>query len=373
MKHVVTVLVALFLVACGPGPKGTQLVELERLLQDPDASKVKEAPGAARLYQESRQFRRLALESYEDGQKERSEEYALLGWLKYRTAAAIAEQHDAKQRLDAANAKVSEVNPELRALNDEQVKLTAEVASLEKRVSLAQSNSKSLRLSGDNTKVDKDLLSRFNAKLIATERAKTEAEAVDANKHASGTFARANNQLKSVRAEFDSSNKQVRDGMLQDLDQAIILFNKSKSESSAEFANEKAKSDPAQRRKDLAAAASKSVGAGNVSNESNSVRITFKGSFSSGSSSVSSSLSSNVASLATIAQTFDEFSIRVEGFTDRGDATENLGLSQIRAKAVADILAAKGVKSNRVEHKGKGQDQRRFNGAENDRVELVLY
>lgn len=372
MSRVLLLALVSLMFACGPGPKGTQLVELERLLQDPGASDVKKAPGASKSYKDARKYRRLSLEAWEDGNKDRSEEYALLGWLKYRTAEAISEQSEAKVRLDAANAKVAEINPELQAINNEQMKLTAEVAALEKRVALARSNNKSVRLGKNTEKGDPNALSKFNAKLIETEKAKNGAEGVNAQKHAQQTWARANNQLKSVRAEFDGSNRTVRPEMIRDLETAIILFNKAKSEATSGFANDKAKADPSQRRQNLSAALKKDTD-GTVSIDGTTVRAIFPGSFSSGGSSPNASLRGAVEKVAKLLSTYDEFSVRIEGYTDRGDATENLGLSQLRAKAVADILSANGVPGSKIDQKGKGQDLRRFSGSQNDRVEIVFY
>ena len=127
--------------ACGPGPKSQSLTDLERQLQDPSAKEVKTAPGASKPYREARQYRRLALESWEDGKSEVSQEYAVLGMLRYRTAAAISEQHEAKARLETANAKVTNSNPEIKALNQTQLKLSDEVAALEVQVSQARRKS----------------------------------------------------------------------------------------------------------------------------------------------------------------------------------------------------------------------------------------
>jgi outer membrane protein OmpA-like peptidoglycan-associated protein len=71
--------------------------------------------------------------------------------------------------------------------------------------------------------------------------------------------------------------------------------------------------------------------------------------------------------------------VRIEGYTDsRGDAQENLELSQARAQAVADVLVDLGVDAKRIELQGHGQsfpvtenasDKGR---AQNRRVEVVF-
>ena len=89
---------------------------------------------------------------------------------------------------------------------------------------------------------------------------------------------------------------------------------------------------------------------------------------------VSGSKTSKMTALAKLANDYDEFSIYIEGYTSKGDATENLGLSQLRARNVKDHLTGNSVKASRIETKGQGQDRARFGASstENDRVEVVF-
>ncbi len=381
--RVVALLLAMAVIAaCGPGPKSQSLDDLERQLQDPSANDVKDAPGASKLYREARSYRRLSLEAWEEGKSEISQEYATLGMLKYRTAAAIFEQHEAKARLDQANSKVTTTNPEIKALNQEQLKLAEEVNALEVKVAQAR------RAKEEAERRRKALASQQNAaqgnsndaakqaelrnKMNDVESAKRAADAVNASTHAPEKYNPAANALKSLQLETSSGN--ASDPLIADAVKAAALFREAEAAAKPAFENEQEKQNPTLRRQKLAADAQIDFGGSNVITEAGGVRIVLAGAFDQGSSTVSSAQSGKLAALVKLAQTYDEFSIYIEGYTSKGDATENLGLSQLRARNVKDHLTAKGVKSSRVEDKGQGQDRPRFgsSSSQNDRVEVVF-
>jgi len=71
--------------------------------------------------------------------------------------------------------------------------------------------------------------------------------------------------------------------------------------------------------------------------------------------------------------------VRIEGYTDnRGDADENLALSQARAQAVADFLESLGIEARRMEVVGYGEKHRIAENAsvrgraQNRRVEILF-
>ena len=126
------------LVACTPAPKPRELVELDVMWNDPETRKVREVPGAERYYREAYAFRQRAEDAFQSGSHEQAIEYARWSVLRYRTAEAVSRQLDAKQRLDAANARVAQVNPELTAANQERNKLAEQIGALERQVTIAR-------------------------------------------------------------------------------------------------------------------------------------------------------------------------------------------------------------------------------------------
>ncbi len=368
-----------FLAACGPGQKGTRLQELERMLQDPDASLVKAAPGGKQIYQEARQYRRLSLESWDSGEVSRSEEYAMLGWLKYRTAVAIYEQFQARDRLEIANAKVVESNPEIKSVNDEEIKLSSEITRLEDRVAFLK---RQKAAQGDrgrmvvNTKEVKsgggESVSAFNRELMKVEAARVSADKVNAKTHAPEMYGKANNLLKSLKAEI-ARNNSVSNDMMRRTKFAIVYFESAEKDAAAGFSEEESKKDPVKRQRVLINELTKIYGSDRVIVEANSIRVVMSSSFVSGGTSINSLLEKQLDILSPIVERFDDFSINVEGFTEKGDATDNLGVSQIRAKRVRDYLKSKAPSNSNLNYSGRGQENLRFpTSVENNRVEIVF-
>lgn len=372
-------IIVFFLAACGPSQKGTRLQELERMLQDPDASLVKAAPGGKQIYQEARQYRRLSLESWDAGEVTRSEDYALLGWIKYRTAVAIYEQFQARDRLELANAKVVESNPEIKAINDEEIKLSSEITQLEDRVAIlkrqkSQENANRGTMVINTKKVESDgeSLSVFNQELRKVEAARVKADKVNAKTHAAAMYAKANNLRKSLQAEV-ARNKAVTNDMMRRTKHAIAYFDSATKEAASGFAEEISKKDPVKRQRLLISELTKLFGASQIIVEANSIRVIMNSSFVSGGTSINDVLEKQLDTLAPIVERFDDFSIKVEGFTEKGDATENLGVSQVRAKRVRDYLKAKAPSNGNLSYSGRGQENLRFStSVENNRVEIVF-
>lgn len=365
----------LFLAACGPGEKTTELKELERILQDPNAASVKEAPGASKPYREARQFRRLAVEAWDEGNDNLSREYAALGTLRYRTAEAMADQVAAKERLDAANAKVATSNPEVEALSQERNKIMTEIAQLTQQVELARTQ-KNVRVQqhtqSTSSQQATDKRSAIIARLKDAETAQKAAEGVDAATHAPEKFSRALNIVKSVHTLLDQG--QATDGMMKQLGDSIGMFAAAKTEAQPFFDEVQAKANPEERRAQLRKKAASSLGSDLVLTEALGARLILPELFATGGTAIEAGQKSRVTGIAEILKSFDEFTIFIEGYTSKvGNATENLGLSQNRARAVRDALTAAGIDSNRIEVRGYGNDRPRYPDNErNERVEIVV-
>ena len=374
---------ALATTACGPGPKPQPLVELERILQDPSANDVKEAPGASKPYREARQYRRLALEAWEEGDQELSHEYAILGALKYRTAAAIQEQVEAKTRLEAANAKVAETNPEITALNQERNKLVAEVDELQRQVSIARrTREEAERRQSAMARQDAmqqgagsdSLLMALNSRIAQVEKARQAAREVDAATHAPAAFNRADNTLKSLRTML-ASGATASEEMLGQANEALRLFEQARTEAAPKAAEAAEKAKPGARRAAIQQEAQQTFGGPYTVVEPNGVRVVLAELFHTGDASIRPQNQVLLEELAKLAAKYDEFGIFIEGYTStKGNATENLGTSQVRARAVKDFLTSNGVAAGRIETRGFGQERPRFPGepAKNERVEVVL-
>ena len=366
--------------ACGKPDKPKELLEIEALWQDPATRQIKNIPGAELYYRESRQFRYDAQEAYEDNEIELAREYAIWSRLRYRSAIAVAKQFAATQRLEASNAKVASRNPELTAINQERNKLNTEVTTLERQLTAAkrrQGDNGAIGIGSIGSGAGADEAARLNqaeAQIASVEAARVSAVDVGAGEHAAATFNRAENMLKSLRTL--SAQKPVP---LQEITttskKAVALYAQAAEEARPVHKEELAKQDPAARLEALAAAASSALGAPSALTQGLSVVALAPGSFSKGSATLSGGGLTALQSIATLAKEYDEFSLSIEAFTGRGDATENLGLSQLRARAVKEALIEAGVDSSRItSSKGQGQENLRFPDApsQNERFEVTF-
>jgi outer membrane protein OmpA-like peptidoglycan-associated protein len=371
-----------FLSACSTPPKPKELVELERILQAPDANSVKEAPGADKFFRESRQYRRVSLEAYEEGELERAQEYAVLGKLKYRTAAAIKEQTEAKQRLDAANAKVAEVNPKIQALSQERSKLQSEVGDIERQVAQARNmkaqedrrkealQNASLDRGNDTSAAESTAVRN---KIEAAKKAKQEALAVKADEYAKGSFNRANNQLKSTLSLHESQSG-TADSIIESANQTAELFRKAATEARPKYQEQQATMKVPARRQALREDAQNNFGGPFTIAEPTGVRVVLAMLFDEGSANVRPSSQALVKAAAELAKKYGEANIIIEGYTQKGNATENLATSALRAKAVRNFFESHGIKDSRMSTNGLGQTQIRYSDDEskNDRVEIIF-
>jgi outer membrane protein OmpA-like peptidoglycan-associated protein len=101
--------------------------------------------------------------------------------------------------------------------------------------------------------------------------------------------------------------------------------------------------------------------------------------FATDSFSVRPSLQSDLGKVASHLLKYPDSTVQIIGHTDsEGDATYNLGLSQRRADAVADVLQSNGVTYNRLQITGRGEEQPVASNltaegrAQNRRVEIVV-
>ena len=200
-----------------------------------------------------------------------------------------------------------------------------------------------------------------------------EADAAFAAIGRSATYNRANNQLNSIKM-MRASSPINHDMIMNTADAAIRDFQRAAQEAQPGYKEQVAKQDPAARRAALMTTAQAIFGAENVQQEGIGIRIVAPGSFPTGSSSMTSTGSRYLEALVKLAKDYDEFSITIEGFTSRGDATENLSLSQLRARAAEDAMVKAGIKKSRIETKGQGQERIRYpdNRSRNERVEVIF-
>ncbi len=375
--------VSMALTACSKPDKPRELLEIEALWQDPATRKVKDIPGAELYYRESRQFRYDAQEAYDEGEVELAREYAIWSRLRYRTALAVAKQYGAKERLEAANAKVAERNPELTAINQERNKLNTEVGELERQVAVARrkKDDEAKRLAAKNTTTfsssgadETQRVAMADSKIREVESARQKATAVRADENAPSTFNRAENLLKSIRT-LRTQKPVPYEQIATSASSAIAAYQDAAKEAQPGFKVQVAKEDPEGRRKALLKDAQDALGTTYAVRTGDNIMLIAPSSFESGGSSPNSSGRAVLQDIVKLAKSYDEFTISIDTYTAPGDATENLAVSQLRARKVKDALTEAGVDEKRITSaKGHGQENVRYpdHKSGNERFEITF-
>ncbi len=374
---VVGLLVSLGGACAQQAPKPAELQDLEETLGAEGANKVKEAPGAAKYYQKARDLRGLADEKYEEGELDRAAEYAKRGNIAYATAKVIAEKHEVYKRVQAVTEKVNQMNPKVRTLRDERNSLQNDVRKLQKRLraqreqETARKRRQAMEQDQSSGVSEAERQEAENA-IERAHEAREKALEVKADDFAEGTFNRASNQLKSAENIMSSSPDSV-DNITSTAKEAAEYFNKATDEAKPKYKEEKAKQNPQERLASLKSKAVQRFGATQVEEESRALRVVLPGVFPKQDATLTSSGRSSVEKAAQLADEFDEFEISVEGYTRKGDPTDNLAISNNRARNVRDALQAQGLSSNRISATGNGQDRIRYpdQPGQNDRIEII--
>lgn len=364
------------LAACSQAPKPKELNELERILKEPGANEVKEVSGAIKYYEESRKLRRAALDEWDDGNIDKARHYAIRGKISYRTAEAIARQHEAKKRFQKADQQVQKTNPKVQSLAKQRDKLRKKVRELHREVQekqRAQANKRREKLQAqDDTSQSQEQELEAQNRIREALDAKEKALEVNANEHAKGTFNRAENQLKSAQSLL-SSNPDSASSVAQSAKEAKSMFEKATEEAQPEYDEQKAKENPMQRLSSLKEKLSLQFGDAQVESVGQGVRVAVPSLFEADATEPRAAKRSDLEDLAELAQKYDEFAVNISGFTRKGDPTENLSISQVRAKSAKNVLKEQGVSGDRISTEGNGQSQLRYDApAQNDRVEVTF-
>ncbi|RAL23691.1 hypothetical protein DL240_05905 [Lujinxingia litoralis] len=374
---------------CSPSPKSDELVELERMLQDPAAQDLRDIPNAARFHQEARQLRLVSEEAREERNDELSQEYAVLGTLRYRTAVAIAKQFEAAERLKVANAKIEEVNPDLRATNETRNALARDIQQLDAEIRTAVREREARRQAEasrrestfnaaqrDNADTSTQDLQQVNARIEAAEAARAAAleYKADAYERSRAVFNRAESQLSNAR-DLLRSQPGAAGTILQQVNFAVQLFEEAANTAKPIHEEMVEKMRPENRISVLRQMASDNFGRPYTEEEYQGVRIVMARMFEPQEANFRQNTDAMLDVLARLVKEYGEFSVQIEGYTQRrGGVTENLATSQLRAHRVRDFLVERGVELERISTEGFGQERLRFSddAENNDRVEIIL-
>lgn len=373
---VVAVLVLVGSWGCAPPQMPKELEELDRILSETGANEVKKYPGATKYYRDSRELREAALRQYEDRNLAKARHYAIRGKIAYRTAQAVGQQVVANRRLEEANSKIESINPKVRELKNRRNRLQSRLADLREELNQLRTRRAAQRRSGSEGRQEAtEEKARANARKALQKAADARERALEmrADQFAKALFNRANNQLKSAQALFRSNPEAASDVASTARDSAST-FERAIEEARPKYEDFRAKQNPDERIDELRSKLATAFGSEKVESVTRGVRVVLAGLYGEGSSELDAEARRRVIQVANLAQTFSEFEILVSGFTRRGNPTENLTVSQLRARAVRDLFLEQGIADDRIETDGRGQNRIRYpdQPAQNDRVEVTF-
>lgn len=373
---------------CGTPERSAELQELEQKLQDEEAQRLREFPNSARYHDEARQYRRVAREAREDREPERSKEYARLGLLRYETAIAVYEKFQLVEDLEEINAKIEEINPEIRETMEVRNELGDEIAELDGELRQAVQRRQELRLagaddddggfdpaSGDPGAGDAQELEEANEMIAEARELREEALEFEADEYPEtrGLFDRADSQLETARELLDQNPGSAGTAKRQ-VGFAVQLFEEARNEAEPIHEEYVEKMRPENRIDSIRDQARGSYGSQHALRETGGVRVVMARLFEQGETEYRHGTEPLIDALVDLAEEFEEFEIDIQGYTRRaGDTTENRNLARTRAQQVQDDLLDAGIDDGRISYDGLGQENPRYDDAQdNDRVEVVL-
>lgn len=377
------------LAACGPAPKSDELEQLESQLRSPDAQQLRDIPNAARYFEEARQYRRVSEEARDERREERSRQYATLGLIRLQTAEAIYEKFEVAEQLQAVNAEVQAINPEIREVTQSRNELAAELRELDQQIAQAvrdrerrrreqaQASGQDFVPAGrDDGAGDAAQLREANEKIAEARELKNQALQYKADEYdrTRSLFQRADQQLESARSILEDSPRSAGAAIRQ-VEFALQLFEEAHDLAKPIHEEMVEKMKPRNRIDSLREDARFNYTSRFVVDETHGARVVLARLFPQGDEDFAHGTGPMLDALVDLAKEYEEFSLRIEGYTQRGGgSTQNLTISQTRAHNVQEYLVDAGVDRSRIDTDGFGQNNIRFqdSAANNDRVEVIF-
>ena len=374
---------------CSTVPPSEELQELEAHLQAEESQELRDIPNAARFHAEARQYRRVAEEARQDRREQRSQDYALLGLLRYETARAIYDQFSVADELGEINAEIEEINPQVREVMERRNQLAQDLRELDQEIRDAVREREEQRLARMQEERDgfspagqgggdqhSELLDEANELIAEAEELREGALEfrADAYPETRGLFDRADTQLENARDIVRENPRAIQTANRQ-LGYAVQLFEESRERAQPVHEAYVEKMQPDNRIASLRDEAQMTFGREFVEDSSAGARLILARLFDEGDSDFRRDTDAVLDALVDLAEDYEEFTIHIEGYTRQaGGTTENRTLSQRRAQIVEDWLTDEGIEQGRISREGHGQSDLRYSDrpANNDRVEVTF-
>ncbi len=362
-------LAAALLCACaGATPPTAEMRHFQTLQQQADMALV-EARYPELVDQANRRFA-MAEEANEDDDAEARRHHIHIALARLRTAIALSEQQDALQANGSDESRAMMLEQQLAQVRAQRDELQTAVARIE-RINDLEGRLARMELEGEQ-RVAAD---RARQALDEAMAALNEAERLDADRYAL-------QPMREARRAFEQATTAHENGRYED---AVALAGTAGAQARAAAEQARPEFETAQQRARIDqqiaevfdAATQIPTVAPRITEEG--VVLSLRELFAVGASQVSDPRAPVLERVAALAKRYDALPIVIEGHTDStGSPTTNLNLSQARASAVMDRLAALGVPRDRMVAVGRGSEEpiatneTAVGRAQNRRVDVVF-
>jgi outer membrane protein OmpA-like peptidoglycan-associated protein len=363
VKRAIIMFAAFALVSCSRLPKPAEMTQFEGERKAREGEELKlEHP---ELVKNADAEYQKAVEAHDDKEKELLEHHAHLAWMWWQSASLRRDTKVAGAETETVDKETAQLESELAEAKKRQKLAKATLERMQQIIALEGKVSDSQEVNTAKTAIGEALA------------ALKEAQAVDADVHASASFSAAEGKLK---AATDALGKNKPKDALSLAIEAKATAESAKREAEPKYTSTEADQAKLTRNKALFDAVA-GVSGVSASQVAGGVQATVVEAFSSGAGSVTivPMMEATFIKLAEVAKQFPDYGIVIEGHTDsKGNKSKNLQLSDARAKSVSAFLAAQGVAPDRMSSLGKGSaepvaDNKTKDGrSKNRRIEILF-
>jgi outer membrane protein OmpA-like peptidoglycan-associated protein len=372
--------------ACGPGPKGPSLMELEALRESNYTRQIRIDPSevtnprvqeirtqAHDTIAESDHWYDSAIAAWQNAEKDKAEELATQGILLYRAAEAYAHAADARERIEDANAtyqtqleRRNQYN-DMVAANEEVIELLTALQRLFDQTSECRAELAGMSAQGQAQEQARHALlqARFQQREAETHRANDWAT-----------------QLYNEGVQLVNNSAQYIDAQQYDLANstatlAVSRFQEAMTQTASQFQDLQQSMLHHSGNQALFEAAVAAFGDGAFV-DARGLVVVIPGLFAERRSDIRNDKTYLLDALADLINQHHGINVTVEGHTsDQGNHDSNVTLSRDRADAVVQYLTQHDVRSSRLTSNGLGEDYPRYpntadSRTDNDRVEVVF-
>ena len=347
------ILIAVTLLACGPGPKPPQLLNIEHNRKGTEFAQIRQlAPASAKLHDVA--YKR-AIEAWQDGEDDEVLEFTAISQIHYDAAELQYRKKEEQQRAMNATSQIKD--------------LTVRIESMKGKLQLAEEQLAGLESENDKKNFAQSTGGKAAVALRAAEGEKAKADGMRAVEFSAGAYAQAENTMKLARDHIDA--QRFEEG-LKAAEEAQKLYIAAITEARPRFEAE------AQLVK-LFADAQRDF-ASDAFQDGRGVGVVVSRLFKKKKSKIRKDKEFMLEIAVKLAIKYPQTNIIIEGHTQSsGSDSKNQTISEKRAEVVRKFFISEGgIDDLRLSTVGHGEEQVRFDEEEkdergkNDRVEIFF-